>query len=356
MLTSAAPYVKRRLSIASRRLGAADPVGSLGGLIDRSFALPLGDARYGENMLSPGGMPMEHSFTETAPGALRLALEPLGPGASPQSRQQESTREVRRLVHQNFGRKALHWFDGRSEMWRGAGLDGASRFGAWFGAAFDGSGVQHAKVYYELRGNQLESLPPNLRHAARVAMEGLPGLVPIFVSIACGRRTGQQRLYLYHRGPLRLLDLEPVMRQLGIGHQMPGVLSALGLILGGRFTLPDGSVVIGLRDTRHGMEMKLEVLLPAFPDPPRQMHGLMQMYLAQRPESQHAFRHWIQAMTPDDANSPGAIEVVGVRVSPQLAPRLTVYFQPGGYEISQQPGPRPGEGSVDPYRLAIPAA
>ena len=63
--------------------------------------------------------------------------------------------------------------------------------------------------------------------------------------------------------------------------------------------------------------MKLELLLPGIPDPPAEMHGLIQMHLAQRPDSQRAFRQWFQAMTPDAYGSPGPISVVAVRVAPQ---------------------------------------
>ena len=50
----AAEVAKRRLTIASRRLGTAEPGQDLGGLLDRSFDLPVGDPRYGRNDLLPG--------------------------------------------------------------------------------------------------------------------------------------------------------------------------------------------------------------------------------------------------------------------------------------------------------------
>jgi hypothetical protein len=260
-----ADVAKRRLSLAARRLGTQNPVEAIGGLLDRSFDLPLGDPRYRDNALLPGALPLEHSFSEIAADTLRLDMEPLGPNASPASRQQEASREMRRLVQGYYGRGALDWFDQHSEPWRGSRINGAARFGAWFGAAFDGDGLREAKVYYELGPGQLDDLPYNLQHVARVAMSCLPGLVPIFTSVACGRSQGAQRIYFYHQGELRLLDLEPLMNRLGIGHQLPGLLTAIGLILGGRFTLPDGAVVLSFRDTSRGIEMKLEILLPAIP-------------------------------------------------------------------------------------------
>lgn len=347
----ASQLARRRLSIASRRLGTQNPIDTIGGLIDRSFDLPAGDARYGNNALAPGSMPIEHSFSETAAGALRLDMEPLGPQASPAARQQEVSREMRRLVQQNYGRAALQWFDERSEPWRGSRLHGGARFGAWFGAGFDEGGLQEAKAYYEVGPDgDLDFLPPNLQHASRVAMACLPRLRPIFTSVACGRAQGAQRIYFFHRGDLRLLDLEPLMNRLGIGHQLPGLLTAVGLILGGRFTLPEGSVVIALRDTPRGMEMKLELLLSAIADPPREMHGLIQMHLAQRPESQRALRNWIQAMSLDEgAATCGDISVVSTRVTPQVGSRLTLYFRPTGYDRAPS---RTREVNVDPYAMA----
>jgi hypothetical protein len=328
----AADVVKRRLAVASRRLGTHDPVESIGGLLDRTFDLSLGDPRYGNNSLLPGSLPLEYSFSELSGGALRLDLEPLGPQASPAARQQEASREMRQLVQRYYGRPALHWFDQQSEPWRGSRIAGSARFGAFFGAAYDDSGLQEGKVYYELGPAGLDGLPPNLQHAASVAMACLPGLQPIFTSIACGRTQGAQRLYFYHRGDLRLLDLEPMMNRLGIGDKLPGLLTAVGLILGGRFTLPEGSVVIGLRDTTRGMEMRLDILMPGVNDAPREMHGLIQMYLEQRPAALRALRQWFQAMTLDDQRSPGDISVVTVRVTPQANGRISLYFRPAGFD------------------------
>jgi hypothetical protein len=346
----ASQMARRRLTIASRRLGTRNPIETIGGLLDRSFDLPLGDPRYRANSLTPGAMPLEHSFSELMSNSLRIDLEPLGPGASPHARQQEVGREMRRIVPAYFGKPALRWFDERSEPWRSSRIHGTARFGAWFGGAFDPSGMQEAKAYYELGPDQLNDLPPTLRHVARVAMDCLPGLVPVFTSIACGRDRGAQRIYFFHRGELRLLDLEQLMRRLGIGQQLPSLLSAVGLVLGGRFILPEGSVILGLRDTQRGIEMKLDVLVAGVPDPPPQMHDLLNLVLAERPQSQRALRHWMQAMTPDDRNTPGDISVTSFRVRSEGGARVSVYLRPVGYD-AQPSRARP---DVDPYQqLAI---
>lgn len=351
----AADVAKRRLTIASRRLNTPNPADIIGGLLDRTFDLPVGDPRYGRNQLSPGFTPIEHSYSEMAPGALRLDLEPLGPNASPHARQQEAGREMRRVVKQHFGDRALAWFDERSESWRGSRLHGGAKFGAWYGLGVDASGVEESKVYYELRPGELDSLPPNLQHAARVAMSCLPALTPIFTSIACGRSRGAQRLYFYHRGDLRLLDLEPLLHRLGIGNQLPGLLAAAGVVLGGRFVLPEGSVILGIRDTSKGIEMKLDVLVGGMADPPQQMFQLLNLALGERPRSQAGLMNWAQALTPDDEDGPGAISVVSFRVQPELSTRCSLYIRPNGYsQIGREAAPvgstrTNGQAARDPY-------
>jgi hypothetical protein len=352
MREPASKLIRRRLGVAARRLDTLDPNAVVGPLIDRSFHLPIGDSRYGDNSLMPGSLPLEHSFSELDKRSLRMAMEPLGPDATPLARRNEASREVRRLVNQAYGGEALRWFDRRSEAWRGSAIDGSARFGGWFGASFGRQGMRQVKAYYEMTPDQIDALPPNLQHAARVAMRMVPGLVPIFSSVACGPRAGAIRIYFFHRGNLRLLDLEPMMHRLGVGHQLSSLLTALGLILGGRFELPDGSTVVSLRDTQKGIEMKLEILLAGFPDPPRQMHGLIQMHLAQRPNSQQALRYWLQAMTPDEYSSPGDISVIGVRVRPELGARLNIYFRPVGYD---RPPSSVSRGGMAPRPLELQA-
>lgn len=355
-LPLASAVARHRLGLAARRLGTPDPVPVIGGLLDRSFPLPLGDARYGNNHLTPGHFPLEVSFSEQSGEALRLDLEPLGPGARPADRREECTREVRRLVGQGYGSDALRWYDRRSEAWRGRAVDAEARFGAWFGMALDADGLQEVKSYYELRQGELDALPPNLQHAARVAMALMPELEPIFTSIACGRSRGSQRLYFYHRGPLRLVDLEPLLHRLGIGDRLPNLLRTIGVALGGRFELPEGSVILGLRDTNRGLELKLDVLLQGFPDPPRQMYQLLQMLLAERPRSERAMRRVMNAYTLDGEGGPGQISVVGFKVRADSPTLLSVYVRPRGYTAQGRqatgpggPAPLPPPRARDPY-------
>src|SRR5262249_23782992 len=154
--------------------------------------------------------------------------EPLGPDSSPITRRDETTRQMRRLVGMIFGGDALRWFDGRSEEWRGMAGHGRLQFGAWFGNAYDGDGLQAAKGYYELSPGQIAALPPVLAALVRAAAETMPTLVPIFVTITCRRQTGHQRVTFAHRGPLRVADLGPLLTRLGMGQQLPGLMQVVG--------------------------------------------------------------------------------------------------------------------------------
>ena len=86
-------------------------------------------------------------------------------------------------------------------------------------------------------------------------------------------------------------------------------------MLGGRFVLPEGSVILGLRDTERGIELRLDVLIAGVPDPPPQMYSLFNMAIGERPQAQKQLRDWVQAMTPDDEweKGPGHISVVSFR-------------------------------------------
>jgi hypothetical protein len=331
--TPMARHVVESLQAASRALGVRDPMPYVDGLIQRSFAAPDDDVRYAYNRLAPGAVPYESSFSETEPQALRFTIEPLGPDASPIARRDEATREMRRLIAPVFGRDALRWFDARSEAWRGFSGLGWMNYGAWFGSAFDEDGLYATKIYYELAPQQLEALAPSLARLTREAMEIMPALAPIFTSIGCKRDSGSQRVTFMHRGALSLSNLGPLMNHLGIGHQLPSLMRTVGVALGGRFELPQGGVLIGLRETQSGIEMKLEVLLAALPDLPARFLDLLRLGLAERPRQLVALDRWLGAFGVEDANEGGNFSVLSVRVTPKSGARISLYVRPIEFEL-----------------------
>lgn len=328
-----AEHVMQSLHSASRALGVRDPVHYLDGLIRRSFARPDDDVRYAYNHLAPGAVAYEPSFSETEPQALRFTIEPLGPDASPLARRDEATREMRRLVGPSFGRDSLRWFDQRSEAWRGFSGMGWMNYGAWFGSAFDEDGLYATKIYYELQPQQIEALAPSLARLTREAMEILPGLAPIFTSIGCKRDTGSQRVTFMHKGSLGLNALGPLMNHFGIGHQLPSLMRTVGVALGGRFELPQGAVLLALRETQSGIELKLEVLLAALPDLPARFLDLLRLGLSERPRQLGALERWLGAFGVDEAQEGGNFSVLSVRVTPRSSARISLYVRPIEFEL-----------------------
>jgi hypothetical protein len=94
------------------------------------------------------------------------------------------------------------------------------------------------------------------------------------------------------------------------------------------------------------------------------MYQLLNMVMAERPNSQSALRRWAQAMTPDEEEGPGRISVVSFRVQPQLGARCSIYLRPSGYTQlgrralapseappMHRPAARPSRITADPYRI-----
>jgi hypothetical protein len=334
MSTPMARHVSQSLQQTSQALGVCNPMPYLDGIISRTFAAPDTDLRYAQNRLAPGAVPYELSFSETEPQALRLTIEPLGPEASPIARRDEATREMRRLISPVFGRDTLRWFDNASEAWRGFSGMGWMNYGAWFGSAFDEDGLYATKIYYELSPPQIEALSPGLARLTREVMQIAPNLSPIFTSIGCKKDSASQRVTFMQRGALVLTDLTPLMTHLGLAHQLPSLMRTIGVALGGRFELPQGAVLIGLRETQSGIELKLEVLLAALPDLPAHFLDLLRLGLSERPRQAQALNRWLDAAGADnDPNAEGHFSVLSVRVSPKTSARISLYVRPIEFEM-----------------------
>jgi hypothetical protein len=332
----AAETVKQTMSVAAKSLGVADPTEFVGGLIDRSFPLPLGDEKVAHNALMPGYAPAQPRFRTGDGDVLRFVIEPLGPESSPVTRRHEATRELRRLVRPTFGPDALRYFDKRSEEWRGMSSISRLDYGAWFGTAYDQDGLKSASVTYELHPWQLNALPASLARLVVAATDSLPTLSPLFTSIAVARDAGNHGVTFMHRGALRLNNLEPLMNRLGLAHQLPGVMQVVGLTLGGRFHLPDGSVLIGLAETPEGPELKLEIMLGRLPDVPQSFLDLLALGLSERPRELRALVRWLQAFTPEDGGSAGEISVLSIRTTPRMSPRVALHLRPVEFEVGRR--------------------
>ncbi|MEM6252895.1 MAG: hypothetical protein AAF821_08230 [Cyanobacteria bacterium P01_D01_bin.156] len=334
-IQAAANAIKYRVQQAAETIGASNPLPYVGGLLDRSFQLPVGDQKYAQNTLAPGTIPFEPSFSAREPKTLRFVIEPLGPGVLPVSRRDESTREMRRLVNSQFGPEALHWFDQSSEEWRSLFGNPTLTYGAWFGNSYDRDGLHSSKVYYEIHPNQINSLPSALQQLARTAQSYLPDLVPIFTTISCQRNSGRQRLTFLHWKPVRLSELNPLMTHLGLEHQMSAVMQVFGLSLGGRFSLPARSLFIGLAGSLKDPEVKLEVALGMLPDFPPEFLKLLTLGLAERPRELQSLQRWLQAFTPDTHGWPGQFSVLSVIITPHNPAKVSLYLRPIEFALGE---------------------
>lgn len=332
--TPLAAKVTNRLLAAAHSLGTADPVRPIKRLIDSTFALPEGDPRYGNNALTPMAAPIEPSFSELQPNVLRFTIEPLGPDASGVDRRDESTREMRRLISEYFGREALHWFDRQSEAWRGFGTGGNLGYGAFFGTTSDRDGLAAAKVYYETGNSQLSALPAGLLNIVRTVTALMPDLRPLFTTLSAMRREGGQRLTFVQPKALKLGDFQPVLDALGLGDRMPGLLQMIGLTLGGRFDLPPNSCLVAFGQDAQGFpEFELYVMLGMVPDVPPNFLQLLSLGLNERPRELIALERWLSAFTPDDDVWPGHFSILSLRTGVSAPPRVSLYLRPAEFEV-----------------------
>jgi hypothetical protein len=335
--------VARTLHSAARALGTADPFAPSRDLFMRTFQYPADDPCYRDNALLPMAVPFEPSFSESQPNKLRFTIEPLPPQASSIDRRDESTREMRRLVGGVMGREALHWFDRASEPFRGfAGSGGKLDYGAFFGSSFDRDGLYASKVYYELPGGRgaIDNLPAGLHRIVQAALELIPGLKPLFTTVAAQRDMGGQRLTFACTQPLRLADLQPALEVLGLGHRLPGIMQMLGLVLGGRFELPAHAALIACGEGPNGPDFEIYVLLSAIPDVPPSFLSLLTMGLSERPRGLAALERWMGAFTPEDEHWPGRFSIISLRTDRDTQPRVSLYLRPIEFELPAEAIPQ----------------
>jgi len=328
--------VKERLTSASQRLRTANPTTStyVGHLIEDSFSYPQGDLRYARNAFSPGAAPFGPVFGASHPRTLSFNMEPLGPDASGCDRRDAASREMRRLVSENFGREALHWFDSASEGQRGALRRADLNYGAFFGSSFDNDGLQSAVVTYENGGAGSNDVNPQLARLVMSAMSSLPGARPVFTTLVAGRDYGSQRITLLLTNGIRMSDLQPMMEEFGLGPKLAQILQIFGIALGGRFDLPPGSALVALGRGPEGVEMELQVMLDAIPDVPPNFLQLLTMNLRERPSELAALERFLEAFTPEDSPWPGRFSVLGVKIRPAGPPRVNLFLRPVELEIT----------------------
>jgi hypothetical protein len=326
--------VKHRLTSASRSLRTANPRSFVEGMIEESFPYADGDPRYARNALLPGAAPLEPVFRTAQPRSLSFNLEPLGPDATGGDRRDMASREMRRLVGDNFGREALRWFDGASESQRGMARSSALNYGAFFGSSFDGGGLQSATVTYEGGDTTLGEVNPALARLIGASMAAMPGLRPVFTTLIAGRDHGSQWVTFLLTNGFRLTDMQPMLDELGLGSRLASILQVIGVALGGRFDLPAGAALVAFGRGPQGVELELQVMLDAIPDLPPNFLQLLTMNLRERPRELTALEQFLGAFTPQDNVWPGRFSILGIRVGQTGPVQVSLFLRPVEFEIT----------------------
>jgi hypothetical protein len=208
----------------------------------------------------------------------------------------------------------------------------SATWGASLGSGFGRDGVIESAVHLEWGPQLLDSLPASLHRVVQVVLESLPGVRPAFSTVRATPFGGSQQVTFEVARALPLARLRPLMERLGLGHQHSGLVSAVALMLGARYTLPPHAGMITVRIGRAGVELRLDVDLDAIPDPPPEITRLIGMSMAERPRSMRAFRRWVAALTPDGFEGPGRLSVLSIAVRPDLPARLALYLRPSVIE------------------------
>jgi hypothetical protein len=330
---SAGRAIVAALAAAADRLGAAALPDIVGALLRDSFPLPADDRRYRTNSLLPGRIPLELSFSEAAPGALRLDLEPFGPLVSPATRREAAIAWWREAAAA-FGAMAVSEAEPHLNLWWDALRGAEAHFGAFLGAVVDAQGLAEVKIYLELdpARARLAALP--WCAVATQAIADLPGTEPHFVSISVGRGGGvNERLYHACRSEVAVPDLAPLVAGLGLAQAAPQLMLAALTVTGGQFAIPANGVVLGLRPIGGGTELKLDVMLPAGAARTR-LQGLRQLHLARQGDTR-ALERWLTVLggrpLPD-------LTVAGLTVGPDLSPRLSLYGNPAWLQPATRQG------------------
>lgn len=297
---------------------------------DLSAALPLNlqDTRYFRNTLAPGSAPVEVSFADMQPQALRVDLEPWCLDLTPAQRRQRAATMAVRWVAEFFspalGREYQQCLDSFCRL----SIEQSATFGAYLGATFEGCGLAEVKIYSEWNGALPDALPDRLVATARTAMATVPGLTPHFASFSCGRSGYIPRLYSLCREDFPLLALRDVLETAGLSHKLAELASLILPLAGVGAVVPAGAGVLSFREVAGVLDCKFEILSRALPIPSRIFAQSVRRTLAQRPETCTAFRHWWTAMEGTEL-WPVEFNAAGFRLSSAAPAQFGAYLSPG---------------------------
>jgi hypothetical protein len=164
-------------------------------------------------------------------------------------------------------------------------------------------------------------------------MAATPGMRPVFTTLVAGRDYGSQWVTFLLTNGIRVMDLQPMLDELGLGQKLSQVLQVLGIALGGRFDLPAGSTLVAFGRGPEGVELELQVMLDAIADVPPNFLQLLTMNLRERPRELLALERFLQAFTPEDDVWPGRFSMLGLRIGPSGPPKVSLFLRPVEFEV-----------------------
>ncbi|MET7878306.1 hypothetical protein [Micromonospora profundi] len=296
--------VAARLCAIMARLGGTGPRPGAHAQIRRlttaAFPRPLGDAAYRTNALNPGGTPVEVSFSEQTPLALRFDLVRGHPDTALADRRADALR-LADVPVSTARRWAPYFAD--------------DRFGGFVSAVIGADGTA-AKAYLEVRRSRDVLAALGSRQGLHESLlDAVPGLEPHFVALDGARFAANPRMYYECRNGIALSTLV----DWAAGHGLTRHALAAAHVarrLTGRLILPEAGVLLALDTTSDSVELKLELTGGVLDGDPL---AAIRAVLVERPHAERAFRDWCDAV-----DQPVRPTMVSVRICAD-GPLLSVY-------------------------------
>lgn len=292
--------------------------------LDDALPMSLDALRATRSALVAGGPPLEASFVGDAADTLRIDFEPYADAPSARARRDAVVALFLRLAEQAFGAHAAPAVRRASDALVAPALGDPVRFGAFLGMTIGAQGLGQIKLYTEWQRGFPPDVPAALGHAAAAAMASIPGLVPLFASLACDGRSSSHRLYLLGTADVAMTSLGPAMAAAGLEDRLPDAIRRMAPFLGATAVAPRGATVLSFREGAAGVECKVELLARALELPDATIAARAAHSLEAEERVGGAYRKWLAGI----GAAADAINVVGVRIAPSRTARLGVYVSP----------------------------
>ena len=171
-------------------------------------------------------------------------------------------------------------------------------------------------------------MTPGIEAVAAAAAK-IPGVAPLFWSMAYDRVQATPRLYFLFEDEIPVMDVHPLLAAAHLSHRLPELVSMATRLTGNGWTLPARSTVFSVRDRGGVLDCKLEFLTSAARHSAPALRAGVRDLLRDRPETRSALHHWAAAIGEDGL--PERLHVVGGRVSASHGMRFGLYAGPASW-------------------------